>query len=137
MKSPWRAAIVLLALLIPSTVPAVDWLDVDGYIKSFAAGIHPAPFTNPEAAPEQNFIWANNNRARANLSIYAAKWLEFDASYDLSLRIQEAQRLLVATNQSVGEIAAATGFYDQSHFTKRFRKLTEMNPPASRKRFRS
>ena len=57
--------------------------------------------------------------------------------YVLSLRIQEAQRLLVATNQSVGEIAAATGFYDQSHFTKRFRKVTDMTPLAYRKRFRS
>jgi AraC-like DNA-binding protein len=57
--------------------------------------------------------------------------------YVLSLRVQESQRLLVATNQPVGEIAATTGFYDQSHFTKRFRKVTGMTPLAYRKRFRS
>lgn len=56
--------------------------------------------------------------------------------YVLSLRIQEAQRLLVTTNQSIGEISAATGFYDQSHFTKRFRKVTGMTPLSYRKRFR-
>ena len=89
MNSLWRAAVVLLALLIPTTTRSADWIDLSGYIKSFAVGIHPAQFTNPEVAPEQSFIWANNNRARANLSIYVAKWLEFDASYDLSLRIQD------------------------------------------------
>ena len=89
MTPVWRAAAVLLALLIPTTTRAADWIDLSGYIKSFAVGIHPAQFTNPESAPEQSFIWANNNRARANLSIYAADWLKFDGSYDLSLRIQD------------------------------------------------
>ena len=48
--------------------------------------------------------------------------------YVLSLRVQEAQRLLATTGMSLGEIAAATGFYDQSHFTKRFRKVTGLTP---------
>jgi len=48
--------------------------------------------------------------------------------YVLSLRVEEAQRLLSATQLSLGDIAAATGFYDQSHFTKRFRKVTGMTP---------
>jgi AraC-like DNA-binding protein len=34
---------------------------------------------------------------------------------------------------SLGEIAAATGFYDQSHFTKRFRKVTGVTPSEYRK----
>ncbi|MEM7011370.1 MAG: AraC family transcriptional regulator [Verrucomicrobiota bacterium] len=55
--------------------------------------------------------------------------------YVLSLRVQEAQRLLSTTDSTIGEIAIATGFYDQSHFTKRFRKLTGMTPLAYRKRF--
>jgi len=53
--------------------------------------------------------------------------------YVLSLRVQEAQRLLATTRRSLGEIAAATGFYDQSHFTKRFRKVTGMTPGEYRK----
>ncbi|MCB1063282.1 MAG: AraC family transcriptional regulator [Verrucomicrobiae bacterium] len=56
--------------------------------------------------------------------------------YVLSLRIQEAQRQLVTSNRSIGEIAIGTGFCDQSHFTKRFRKVTGMTPLAYRKRFR-
>ena len=56
--------------------------------------------------------------------------------YVLSLRVQEAQRLLSTTDAGIGDIAVSTGFYDQSHFTKRFRKLTGMTPLAYRKRFR-
>lgn len=56
--------------------------------------------------------------------------------YVLSLRIQDAQRQLVTSNRSIGEIAIGTGFCDQSHFTKRFRKVTGMTPLAYRKRFR-
>jgi transcriptional regulator GlxA family with amidase domain len=53
--------------------------------------------------------------------------------YVLSLRVQEAQRLLATTRMSLGGIAAATGFYDQSHFTKRFRKVTGVTPSEYRK----
>ncbi|MEQ1840448.1 MAG: helix-turn-helix transcriptional regulator, partial [Verrucomicrobiales bacterium] len=53
--------------------------------------------------------------------------------YVLSLRVQEAQRLLSTTQSSLSEIAAATGFYDQSHFTKRFRRVTGMTPSEYRK----
>lgn len=56
--------------------------------------------------------------------------------YVFKLRVQEAQRLLTGTAESVGEIAVATGFYDQSHFTKHFRRVTGMTPLAYRKRFR-
>jgi len=56
--------------------------------------------------------------------------------YVHSLRIQEAQRLLITTDQPVGDIAVATGFYDQSHFTKRFRKSTGITPLRYRKRYR-
>ena len=56
--------------------------------------------------------------------------------YVLSIRVQEAQRLLATTANSVGDIALTTGFYDQSHFTKRFRKVTGMSPLAYRRRYR-
>ncbi len=55
--------------------------------------------------------------------------------YVHSLRIQEAQRLLTSTTQSIGEISAAIGFYDQSHFTKRFKKVVGMTPLAYRNQF--
>lgn len=56
--------------------------------------------------------------------------------YVLSLRIEESQRLLSTTEYSVGKIAAQIGFFDQSHFTKRFRKVTGLTPLEYRKRFR-
>ena len=56
--------------------------------------------------------------------------------YVHSLRLHEAKRLLATTDQNIGQIAAAVGFYDQSHFTKRFRKATGMTPLAYRKHFR-
>ncbi len=56
--------------------------------------------------------------------------------YVHSLRIHESKRLLATTNQNIGQIAVAAGFYDQSYFTKRFRKATGMTPLTYRKHFR-
>ncbi len=56
--------------------------------------------------------------------------------YLLSQRIQYAQRLLTQSSMNITEIGTAAGFYDQSHFTKRFRKVTGMTPLAYRARFR-
>ncbi len=55
--------------------------------------------------------------------------------YVFSLRIQRAQVLLSTTRRSIGDIAAATGFYDQSHFTKRFKEITGITPLAYRKEY--
>lgn len=57
------------------------------------------------------------------------------AEYLLALRLQEARRLLATTNEPLSEIALSTGFFDQSHFTKRFRKMTGMTPTQFRKTF--
>ena len=57
--------------------------------------------------------------------------------YVLSLRVQEVQRLLTATDQSIGEIAMSSGFYDQSHCTKRFKKVVGMTPLAYRRKYRA
>ena len=54
----------------------------------------------------------------------------------LRLRVQEAQRLLVETSDGMSKIAEATGFFDQSHFTKRFKRATGLTPLGYRKRFR-
>tara|TARA_R110002096_G_scaffold196404_18_gene379304 strand:- start:530 stop:1369 length:840 start_codon:yes stop_codon:yes gene_type:complete len=57
-------------------------------------------------------------------------------AYLLRLRVQEAQRLLVESSAEIAEVAAETGFCDQSHFTKRFQKVTGMTPLRYRRRFR-
>jgi hypothetical protein len=82
-------AITLCTVLMPCTSRAVDWLDVSGYLKSFAVGIHPAEIENASDEFQQDFMCAMNNRARANIAVYFSEWLDFNLSYDLSLRIQD------------------------------------------------
>ena len=50
------------------------------------------------------------------------------------IRIARAERALVETSQSLGEIAQAAGFYDQSHFTHAFRRFTGETPGMYRAR---
>ncbi|MEU1850278.1 AraC family transcriptional regulator [Streptomyces sp. NPDC019990] len=47
--------------------------------------------------------------------------------YLTSLRVGRARRLLLE-GRSPGEVAAETGFYDQSHLTRHFRKLVGVPP---------
>ena len=58
------------------------------------------------------------------------------SDYLLKLRVEAAQRLLTTTDHTLGQISADVGFYDQSHFAKRFRRITGMSPSAYRKHFR-
>lgn len=48
------------------------------------------------------------------------------------LRIEECARLLRTTELPLAEIAAATGFYDQSAMSRHFRDLTGLSPGAYR-----
>ncbi len=59
------------------------------------------------------------------------------SAYLLQLRIDAAQELLSQGKQSLSEISLELGFYDQSHFSKRFQKSTGMTPSAYRQRFRN
>ncbi len=58
------------------------------------------------------------------------------SDYLLRLRVETARRLLATSQLSLGEIALEVGFYDQSHFTKRFRRVTGLTPRHYRMRFR-
>jgi AraC-like DNA-binding protein len=79
--------------------------------------------------------FGNAELARAvGLSVRAFE-RAFTAEYGLPpqqylkrLRLQIASRRLVATRETLAEIAAACGFADQSHFTREFRRLTGMTP---------
>lgn len=53
-----------------------------------------------------------------------------------SLRVEKARQLLMHTDEAVGGIALETGYHDQSHFTRHFRRLTGMTPGQFRSRFR-
>ncbi len=53
--------------------------------------------------------------------------------YLTNLRIEEAQRLLLDTDLTIGEVGERVGYPDQFHFSKTFRKATGVNPSAYRK----
>jgi AraC family transcriptional regulator len=49
-------------------------------------------------------------------------------------RMQEAQRLLANSDWSIVKVAAHLGYNDQSHFTKRFHRVTGVTPAAFRRK---
>ena len=58
-------------------------------------------------------------------------------AYLEQLRAEHARAQLADTDQSIAAIAAACGFYDQAHLTRRFRRLTGCTPAAFRAQARS
>ncbi|MEM7811325.1 MAG: helix-turn-helix domain-containing protein [Planctomycetota bacterium] len=70
-----------------------------------------------------------NRRFRQLLNMSPARFVR-------QVRVHTVQKLLVTTNKDLAEIAAETGFADQSHMARRFRESTGMNPAAYRRRFR-
>ncbi|WP_422928975.1 helix-turn-helix domain-containing protein [Singulisphaera sp. PoT] len=56
--------------------------------------------------------------------------------YVLRVRINAACQALSTTDRSIAEIAQACGFYDQSYFTKQFRKHLLQTPTDYRARYR-
>ena len=52
--------------------------------------------------------------------------------YLLSWRLERAERMLRETQVPLSEIAAATGFSDQSHLARHFRRRTGMSPRLAR-----
>ena len=49
------------------------------------------------------------------------------------VRIEESKRLLLNTDYALIDIAIATGFEDQSYFSKVFKKFTGFTPSSYRK----
>ncbi len=56
--------------------------------------------------------------------------------YVVRVRINAACQALTTSDRSVAEIAQACGFYDQSYFTKQFRKQLGQTPTEYRARYR-
>jgi AraC family transcriptional regulator len=48
--------------------------------------------------------------------------------YILQHRIEKAKYLLTHSELNIAEIAAQTGFCDQSHFTRHFKRMTGVTP---------
>lgn len=53
----------------------------------------------------------------------------------LRVRLNAACQMLVSTDRSVSQIALRTGFYDQSYFTKHFRRQMGATPTAYRRKY--
>ena len=56
--------------------------------------------------------------------------------YYMELRLDRARNLLLQTEMSISEIAAASGFQSVGHFTRLYRKFFETTPGAQRGRMR-
>lgn len=56
--------------------------------------------------------------------------------YLTKLRIHKAKQLLSESDLTIGEIGEAVGYPDQFHFSKTFRKLTDVSPSAYRREAR-
>ncbi len=54
--------------------------------------------------------------------------------YLLRVRVNAACRLLAETDRKATDIAQETGFFDQSHFSRTFRRLVGLSPQAYRRR---
>jgi len=76
-----------------------------------------------------------------SVSTFRRRWAAVSdippARYLAQLRMREACRLLVETNQAIYEIADAVGFEDEFYFSRRFRKETQMAPRDYRKAYRT
>jgi AraC-like DNA-binding protein len=70
---------------------------------------------------------------RSFLRWFLAETGETPVAFQRRIRIREACRLLRFGNQSVDEIAEATGFADRHHFTRAFKAITGMGPAAFRR----
>lgn len=55
------------------------------------------------------------------------------AAYARACSIERAKELLATTRMPLAEIAIATGFFDQAHFTRAYRKATGTTPSRARR----
>ena len=67
-------------------------------------------------------------------SVFSAETGMSFTAYVQAVRIDKSKELLLSTHQTVAEIAAATGFSDQSYFTKVFTRATGTSPTQFRRR---
>lgn len=131
-------------------------LNASGRIIGTAGITHPAPGT-PEQSDEpdstlarvlshmrEHFSEALDNGALARLAgrsvraferLFARQMHLTPQQYLRRVRVRLACHPLVHSRRSLGDIAHAHGFCDQSHFTREFRRETGMTPGEYRLRF--
>lgn len=67
-----------------------------------------------------------NRRFRATFQMSPSEYLQ-------RVRVHEASRLLSESQRAISDVALETGFYDQAHLTRMFRKWMGMTPTDFRK----
>ena len=68
--------------------------------------------------------------------IFTKSMEESPIRYLTALRIREAKRLLARTDEPIARVGELSGYPDQFHFSRTFRRETGENPSAYRKRNR-
>lgn len=56
--------------------------------------------------------------------------------YKIKLRVDYGKHLLLNSDMSLADVAIEIGFFDQSHFTKTFKKVEQMPPSHFRRKYR-
>jgi AraC-like DNA-binding protein len=67
-------------------------------------------------------------------SVFAAEMGTNFTAYVQAVRIEKSKELLLRTHKTIAEVAAATGFSDQSYFTKVFTRAAGASPTQFRRR---
>jgi len=67
-------------------------------------------------------------------SVFAAEMGTNFTAYVQAVRIEKSKELLLRTHKTIAEVAAATGFSDQSYFTKVFARAVGASPTQFRRR---
>jgi transcriptional regulator GlxA family with amidase domain len=80
------------------------------------------PLTVAEIAVEAGLSASQlNRRFRAQFQVPPSEYLQ-------RVRVDRASRLLAETNTPILDVALQTGFFDQAHLTRTFRRWIEMTP---------
>jgi len=85
---------------------------------------------NPTAEEIAKLIGVNATRLTR---LFRARFGVSVGEYLRRLRVAHACRLLCASDAPLAEVASASGFYDQSHFTRVFRRCTGTTPAEYRR----
>ena len=109
-----------------------------------------SPPVRKRLQPALDYLGGSSNRSvrleelarRCGLSLthfrrlFCETFNETPAKYALRLRLNAACRALEDSDLSIVNIAVDTGFYDQSHFIKAFRRVYKVSPNTYRRRHR-
>lgn len=115
------AALDLLASLLRAPIPRAPLRWIDRVIEALEADLSRTP------SLAELGVLVDVHPAHLARAFRQARG-ETVGDYLRRRRIEQADRALAASNCTLGEIALAAGFYDQSHFTRAFRRHFGQTP---------